>query len=1032
MFEIAYNHQGITLALKSKSGGLLQKFLGRDKKLNLESLSSSDRNLIIAFADLRALSKDDSSDLNISPDHIWMSHDLAANLTSETAQILGLPPLVDLTLRTDAVGLVGSPNFRLKAEWFKNGQRQLPNRIGAILETSGGLRLLPLWLKEAVEVADGFKSEGSDVDHWGALSRFRQALDPGVRISGEDHSAKVSMTDFLAGLQVKVADRLSLSINDDASDFEVLPFSRHKLDKVEDVYSISENDSELRDQELSIFQSRVRERGAAPAYRLGPGSFLVVDRAAIPALEVMVEMQRAVKADRINFIKNPRARITEAVENSLRNEGRLDSLSPEAEEEAIESAAEPLFVETQEFSERVTGISLFEQLNLGGFESSGTTWLPEHFARQIAKVLGKLSMDDLQSVRKDIEQAVHQGQTEVQVGEVKLPASSDMLITIDSYLENKHNYGDYTDTDKKEEQQKKTGTYVLDGKRNIDDIEWTLKFNPRKALISNALPGTIRTRLKPHQIESFNWQLEAWQAGLPGILNADEPGLGKTLQTIAFLVWLKSNMSQKLSSQRGPVLVVAPTSLLENWEQEVVRHVSEPGLGHLIRLYGSATSARKMSGKAGRDIDSGEVKLDLGFLTEAIEDGRAHRYWLLTTYTTLTNYQHSLGRIPFSALIFDEIQTLKNPASLRAQSGLFMNADFRIGLTGTPVENSAIDIWAIMEQLAPGALGSLKEFRSRYNTPNDINMSELHDRIFKVNDTHPAFGLRRVKDNVATDLPKKLRRLHPRLMPAHQAMLYEEARDKLARGGRNAALKVLHHIRSVSVHPGLDMSGSDADFINCSGRLSATFDVLKRIAANNERVLVFIEHRQMQFRFIELVKSEFNLSNIDLINGDTPIQKRQAIVNRFQEHLSHDKGFDILVLGPKAAGVGLTLTAATHVIHLSRWWNPAVEEQCNDRVHRIGQTRPVSVHVPMAIHPGYREDSFDCLLQSLMQRKRNLANSALWPMGDNDDDAIELQKIVQAEKSENVADPIVSTINALLIRDGIPHSNIDKDGSVQI
>ena len=187
----------------------------------------------------------------------------------------------------------------------------------------------------------------------------------------------------------------------------------------------------------------------------------------------------------------------------------------------------------------------------------------------------------------------------------------------------------------------------------------------------------------------------------------------------------------------------------------------------------------------------------------------------------------------------------------------------------------------------------------------------------------------------------------------------------------------------------------------------------------------------MQYRFIELARAEFGLDRIDLINGDTPIPQRQAIVNRFQLHLQNDGGFDLLVLGPKAAGVGLTLTAATHVIHLSRWWNPAVEEQCNDRVHRIGQTRPVSIHAPMAVHPGYRENSFDCLLHSLMNRKRKLAKSALWPMGDTEGDVAELQKMLNADEQGHSGDPLKAALAAMFRRDAEPFSAIDADGTVQ-
>ncbi|ETD82904.1 DEAD/DEAH box helicase [Rhodobacter capsulatus] len=322
---------------------------------------------------------------------------------------------------------------------------------------------------------------------------------------------------------------------------------------------------------------------------------------------------------------------------------------------------------------------------------------------------------------------------------------------------------------------------------------------------------------------------------------------------------------------------------------------------------------------------------------------------VLTTYTTLTNYQHSLARIPFAAAVFDEIQAIKNPASLRAAAARAIKADFRIGLTGTPIENSTVDLWAIMDQLAPGALGTLREFRSRYGEPDEANVAELHGRVFTPQDGVPPLALRRMKDKVARDLPAKTRVLVPREMPALQAQVYDAARLQLASGTPGAALKLLHHIRTVSVHPALGSFGADAEFIAASARLAATFDILRQIRAKGERALVFIEHRQMQYRFIEIARAEFGLDRIDLINGETPIAQRQQIVNRFQAHLEQGGGFDLLVLGPKAAGTGLTLTAATHVIHLSRWWNPAVEEQCNDRVHRLGQTRPVQIHVPMAI-----------------------------------------------------------------------------------
>jgi SNF2 family DNA or RNA helicase len=205
--------------------------------------------------------------------------------------------------------------------------------------------------------------------------------------------------------------------------------------------------------------------------------------------------------------------------------------------------------------------------------------------------------------------------------------------------------------------------------------------------------------------------MQAWTAGLPGILNADEQGLGKTLQTIAFLTWLKAHMKQSAAESRGPILIVAPTSLLRNWEQEVETHVEGRGFGSLIRLYGGSLGSQKRRNTQGTETQSGLPQLDLEWLDEAFEDGRAHRYWVLTTYTTLANYQHSLGKVRFSAMVMDEIQNIKNRATLASKAVEAMNADFRIGLTGTPIENAAIDLWTIMDRIAPGCLGSGSEFR---------------------------------------------------------------------------------------------------------------------------------------------------------------------------------------------------------------------------------------------------------------------------------------------------------------------------------
>lgn len=1019
-----YDPSGITLRPAAPSSGLARLF-SRPARIDLRQLPAGERDLICALADLRELSNDDPLQLRLSDDHIWFSHGLASRLDAGAAKALGLPSHVDLTLSTDVEGVVGSKGFKLVYHWTKAGRRQLPSRVGAILETGQGKRLIPHWMLDAIEIADTPRDDGADESDWEALARFRQALEPGLQMSRGDAAARMSMTDFLSGLEVRLADAFSISPTGDGADFEVVPFSRERLASGGEVRDgeVDEDQGELGDDALRAFQRRVRDRGAMPAYRVRPGSYLIIDSSAMPALKVMAERQHAPKEERRAFIANPRPALTEAIAADLEARGLLKDTDAIGFEEAVEAFAGPVLVETSQYSSRVLGIKQFEPepaLPGGG----STTWLPEDFARRLADYLDGQDEAALSDLHREVTDAIEAGQASVQREGLEIPARIETLTTIAARMtKDEEREGDTT------EHEPEAGPMVLDSKSNLRELQWFAELRPRQ-VASRALSPLIRTPLKPHQLASFDWQVSAWQAGLPGVLNADEQGLGKTLQTIAFLSWLQSEM--KTSAQRKPILVVAPTSLLLNWEQEVERHLELPGLGRVIRLYGSGTSARKHIGATGRDIDDGSAKLDLGSLHEAVADGRAHRLWVLTTYTTLTNYQHSLATIPFAAAVFDEIQTLKNARSMRSAAARTVKADFTIGLTGTPIENSVLDLWAIMDQVAPGRLDTEGNFLSEYRVPDAANMAELHGRIFKLQGAIPPTGIRRLKSEVASDLPAKRRRLYPRAMPKDQEVAYEDARLKLAQGGAGAALKMLHHIRAVSVHPDLDARGGNADFIEASARLSAAFELVRRIQRAGERALVFIEHRRMQYRFIELAKAELGLK-IDLINGDTPIKTRQAIVNRFQQH-GDSPGFDMLVLGPKAAGTGLTLTAATHVIHLSRWWNPAVEEQCNDRVHRIGQTREVTVHLPMAIHRGYREGSFDCLLHSLMQRKRNLAESALWPMGDTGGDADQLQKMLSESTSQSAdgVDPVKDAIRAMFARDGLAAPDWESDGSVKL
>ncbi|WP_386682724.1 DEAD/DEAH box helicase [Loktanella sp. R86503] len=1037
MFDTAPIHNVtddvIEIRFPEAKQGLFSRLMSKPSARTFTTLAPDDRDLLFAIGDLRAWGDTHPGEVNVTEDHLRLSHDAAASLSGPAAEVLGLPRAVDLMLKTDVTGVLGRPDFRLHYEWARHGRREAPKRVGALLMTAEGPRRLPLWMKRALDLADTFDPTQPVEDHWRALAEFRRAIEPEDEIDQEmpanREMAGLSMTAFLRGLEVRIADRFSISPDASLNQFEVVPYSSERLDNNGVTDEISEADAELTGEPLAVFQHRLHARGARPAYQLGNNSYLVIDRGAAPILAELARVQKSPREERRAFVANPRAFITEAVNRHLEGSGVLDGLDAAEQEEMVEAIAGPALIESREYSERVTGVIVYERPK-DAIEGSGTTWLPEAFAQHLVEAIQSMPEPDLRALRDHMAAVLDTGQdAPAEIAGETVQITPARLAAISGEIERREKLS--APQAESEQAAPANGPIILDALDNYEELSWEAQLRPRTTSIPRRLPDDIRTPLHQHQHDSFNWAMQAWTAGLPGILNADEQGLGKTLQTIAFLTWLKAHMKQSAAESRGPILIVAPTSLLRNWEQEVETHVEGRGFGSLIRLYGGSLGSQKRRNTHGTETQSGLPQLDLEWLDEAFEDGRAHRYWVLTTYTTLANYQHSLGKVRFSAMVMDEIQNIKNRATLASKAVEAMNADFRIGLTGTPIENAAIDLWTIMDRIAPGCLGSGSEFRDRYGNPDAENMTELHARVFKPRGTVPPLGLRRLKDEVAQDLPRKRRFLHPRLMPKAQADAYDLAQMKLANGGPGAALKMLHHIRSVSVHPG-DTGATPPDaFIAKSARLDAVMDILHRIKATNERVLVFIEHRDMQFRFAEIVRHIFGLERIGVINGNTPIPRRQEIVNRFQRHLKSDGGFDMLILGPKSAGTGLTLTAATHVIHLSRWWNPAVEEQCNDRVHRIGQTRPVFVHIPMALHPELGAQSFDCLLQSLMQRKRKLAEQALWPMGDNTADVSGLTKAV-AQPVRGQYTVIAESMAEQFRRDALAAAQPGPDGSYEL
>ena len=393
----------------------------------------------------------------------------------------------------------------------------------------------------------------------------------------------------------------------------------------------------------------------------------------------------------------------------------------------------------------------------------------------------------------------------------------------------------------------------------------------------------------------------------------------------------------------------------------------EPRLGVLVEAYGA--SLRDIKSSPTTEIRQGVSILDTAELQRAD--------WVLTTYETWRDYQHSFGKVRWAVGIFDEVQKIKNPGALITEAAKTINADFVIGLTGTPVENRLADLWSIADLVQPGRLGTLKEFSRRYESSTPEAAAEVLGELKeKVMAAPPAVMKRRLKEDHLEGLPEKEFRWPRRPMPPAQATAYEHAIELARNPGRGGILQALGDLRSVSLHPSIMGNVGDEDYIRASARLSTTFEILDEVHTASEKALLFLESREMQAALIGIIHRRYRTKERPLVvNGAVAGKLRQQRVNEFQGR----DGFDVMILSPKAGGVGLTLTSANHVVHLSRWWNPAVEDQCTDRAFRIGQKRKVYVYHPLAVHPEFQDHSFDITLDGLLRRKRAMSRAILAP-----------------------------------------------------
>ncbi|BCS93489.1 DEAD/DEAH box helicase [Metallosphaera javensis (ex Sakai et al. 2022)] len=440
-------------------------------------------------------------------------------------------------------------------------------------------------------------------------------------------------------------------------------------------------------------------------------------------------------------------------------------------------------------------------------------------------------------------------------------------------------------------------------------------------------PPNLNVKLRPYQVKGFSWMRFMTSLGF-GVCLADDMGLGKTIQTIATIAKAKEE-----GEEVSPSLVVCPTSVLRNWEEEIGRYA--PSLTFTV-----------IHGKEKGSVNGEKVDV------------------YITTYNTLL-MREELLRVNWKFLVLDEAQNIKNSDTRRSRLIRQLKGEYRIALTGTPIENSVNDLWSIMNFLNPGLLGSRNEFEERFAKPirgGDQEAKETLRRLIA------PFILRRTKndESVALDLPDKIEMSEYCNLTEEQVALYRAIVDdfltrvdKLSgMKRRSSILATITKLKEVVDHPALVKGDRDYSPVR-SGKLKRALDVVEEAVKEGDRVAIFTQFVEMG----EILKLALEMGDYNplFFHGGLSREERDRLLNEFNANSDRK----VIIMSLRAGGVGINLTSANRVIHYDRWWNPAVENQATDRTHRIGQTKKVIVHKMISL--GTIEEKIDEVIKTKEQ-----------------------------------------------------------------
>ncbi|MDO6718704.1 SNF2-related protein [Psychrosphaera sp. 1_MG-2023] len=687
------------------------------------------------------------------------------------------------------------------------------------------------------------------------------------------------------------------------------------------------------------------------------------------------------------------------------------------------------------FSLRVHGATTFKHAYFGETDDSGVDWFGQADTSEqvlpIAKIASQITdTTSFQQVEKLIDDAKGAGASEIQYEGSFYDISDDNQVknTLDKIKrlldgqdpgvgegedeekgggisEPKPTYMEETlvvDIDLNDEVLTENSPVVSDKIKDVcrvGELDWT---------------NYLRTPYK-HQDIGVRWILglldqSHQKNSFSGSLLADDMGLGKTFMALSAVEHYYRELNQTNETQK-PTLIVAPLSLLENWKDEVDKTFETSPFRDIVILQSDGELNRFRNGGVeirsnSLDDEEFEPRYSLNIGKNCADRLDMPGRLVITTYQTLRDYQFSLCLVDWGVVIFDEAQNIKNPNALATRAAKGLKAQFKLVATGTPVENSLADFWCLMDTACPEYLGGYQDFRSKYISPilqaASDEVEEIRNRVgrelrIKVG----AIMLRRLKEDNLDGLPEKHMyvgientdwKYLPELgktMAGYQLKVYNGAIESVGESESNHVLGTLQRLRSSSLHPRLADGGS----LNCpksnkelndilfeSEKLKSLLALLDLIKTKNEKCIIFAVNKRLQTFLSIALGRKYNLGPLSIINGDAKAVSKNASTPTRKSMIADFEakvGFNIIVMSPVAAGVGLTVIGANNVVHFERHWNPAKEAQATDRVYRIGQTKDVNIYVPVLLHP--KMESFDVNLHKLLTKKTLLKDAVVTP-----------------------------------------------------